>query len=40
MKTRKHTNNHLRTTRSRRQKGGNQEEKDNYLFDAIIHVVT
>ena len=26
---------HGRKTRSKRQRGGNQEEKDNYLFDAI-----
>jgi ankyrin repeat protein len=34
MTTRK-INKRFRKTRSKRQKGGNQEEKDNFLFDAI-----
>ena len=37
MTTRKYhrKTNNFRKTRSKRQRGGNQEEKDNYLFDAI-----
>ena len=36
MATRKyHKSKRFRKTRSKRQRGGNQEEKDKYLFDAI-----
>ena len=37
MATRKYhkSNKRFRKTRSKRQRGGNQEEKDKYLFDAI-----
>ena len=31
----KRTNKRFRKTRSKRQRGGNQEEKDKYLFDTI-----